>query len=243
MYLRDLLVGLRRRWYVALLGLLATAALAVVAVRMVPVTYTATTSILLLPPQPAVGPKGNPYLNLAGLSQALEVLSTRVDASDATQAVLGAHPTVTATVGPDPTTTGPILLISSTADSPQESMEVRDQLSGIVPDVLVTMQNDIGVRQVSRITASPLASDRRPTKEIKDQLRAVIAIVAAGSAGSFLVTGYLDFLLAVRSGTAVRRRIRAPKPVPVWETAPATVAATTSAAPDAYPSGNGGQPA
>ena len=49
MYISDLLRGLGRRWYFLVLGLLATAALCVGAMRFVPVDYVAKSSVLLLP--------------------------------------------------------------------------------------------------------------------------------------------------------------------------------------------------
>src|SRR4029453_17578217 len=136
-YFGDFIVGLRRRWYVVLAGLLVTAGLAGATIRFVPITYTSKTSLLMLPPQSAIGSKGNPYLNLGGLTQAVDVLSARVNAGQSTQELLSAHPGVDTTIGPDSGTAGPILLISSTAESPQESTQVRDRLAAIVPDALV----------------------------------------------------------------------------------------------------------
>lgn len=201
MYLRDLLLGLRRRWYVVLIGLLVTAGLAVGVSTVVTAQYTTTTSLLLLPPKAGLGTNGNPYLSLGGLGQALEVLSTRVNASDDNQALLKRHPEATVSVGADTTSTGPIVLVSATAPSAAEATQLRDQVTQEIPSVLQEMQTSLDVRGNSQITLTTLASDQQPEKSLKNLIRAVIVVLALGATLTFLATGYLDSVL-------VRRRNR-----------------------------------
>jgi hypothetical protein len=218
MYFKDFLLGLRRRWWVALIGLVLTTVLGVATALLVPVTYTTTTSLLMLPPRSTVGLKGNPYLNLEGLGQALSVLSARVTASGPARALALTHPDIDFSVAQDTTSAGPILLITSTSPSPIEAVQVRDDLVDLTPRVLLDMQNELSVQPSSRLTFSTLAEDPLPKKEIKGQLRAVIAIVAVAGGATLLGTGYLDQLLAVRGQLMGRRRRRRELQQGWWDT-------------------------
>lgn len=204
MYFRDFLTGLRRRWYFVLAGLLATAALAVGVTQVVPITYTTTSSVLLLPPKSSLGAGGNPYLNLGGLAQALEVLTARVNAAESMQSMIKSHPEAVITVGDDPTTTGPIVLVSVNAPNPGEATELRDQITATIAPALVQMQNQLGIRPYSQITSSVLATDDQPQRELKNLLRAIIVVVALGGSTTVLMTGYLDKRLLARRPRAER---------------------------------------
>ena len=209
MYLRDLLKALRERWYLVAVGILLTAGLGYFALSAASPTYTTTTSMLLIPPKNSVGARGNPYLNLLGLGPARDALATRVRANPDTQELMEENPTAEITVGPDTTTSGPILLITVSTRSSQESILIRDQLAMAVSPTLDNMQKDLFIRPSSRITVSTLASDPKPTKSAKDQLRAIIVAVGVGVSLTIIGTGVLDTFLTRRksqSKTALNRK-------------------------------------
>ena len=74
MVLSDMLRSLLRRWYIVVLGVILTVAGVYGAYTVTPVTYSATSTVVLLPPEKSVKDGDNPYLYLGGLGQALNVL-------------------------------------------------------------------------------------------------------------------------------------------------------------------------
>lgn len=198
MYLKDLRASLARRWYLVVAGLLLTGLLGLATLKLVPATYEANASDVLLPPQSSVIEGGNPFLYLGGLSQALDVL-TRSLQSDATQSVIAdLHPDIEYTIAPDRTTTGPILLITTDSSSPSEAMAGLQSVLGQIQPTLSKLQDDLNVPQNSRITVMRLAIDAEPTTVRKNQTRAVLAVVALGLVATVLLIGLIDGLLLSR---------------------------------------------
>ncbi|GAA3632517.1 hypothetical protein [Microlunatus ginsengisoli] len=199
MKLADLLSALRRRWPIVAAGLLLTVGLGLLTSQFIRPTYTATTSMLLLPPKSTVGARGNLYLNLLGLNPAMDVLRARILADDRTRSLVDSHPNASITLGPDTTTAGPILLIGVSAESEEESISIRDQLVAEVPPSLSGMQKELSIPGQSQITVTTLAVDPKPEVSHKDQLRAVIAVVGSGAAATLVLTGLLDGALQRRA--------------------------------------------
>lgn len=207
MYLRDLVRSVVTRWYFVLAGLLATAGLSAAAYFAVPVSYDTQASMLLLPPKSSVGARGNPYLYLGGLGQAVEVLSARMNADRVAKPLVDDHPSVDFTMGPDITTTGPILLIKVTAPSEAEAMAVMSALVDLVPPTLEEMQDGLSIPTRSRIDVMTLVTSSGATPDTQTRDRAVIVVGAVGTAGTLLLTGLADSLLKSR-----RPRRQAPSP-------------------------------
>src|SRR5664279_1406269 len=113
MYLRELATTLRRRWYLTIVGLMATAALCAVTLSLYPATYQAEANIVLLPPTTTVEKGGNPYLQLGDLSQAVGVVIRALNSQSAVEQTAAAAPTGTYEVAPDYTTSGPIFVITA----------------------------------------------------------------------------------------------------------------------------------
>jgi uncharacterized protein involved in exopolysaccharide biosynthesis len=213
---RDLLRSLARRWYLLVVGCLLTAGLCVGAFHVVAPSYEAHGSVLLLPPKTSVGKRGNPYLYLGGLGQAGEVLSARLNTAEVLDPIEGRHPGTTLEIGPDVTTTGPILSVTVTGGSDSAAMGALTQALKTVPPVLTRLQDDLAVPAASRITVLDLTRDAVATPVTKARERAVIALAALGFAGSLLLTGFLDGLLAAHP-----RRLRRPViPAPGWTLEP-----------------------
>lgn len=198
MYVRDLLRSLVRRWYLVLVGLVLTAGLSFAVFSSAPISYETQASMLLLPPKSSVGSRGNPYLYLGGLGQAVEVLSARMNSDQVSRPVAVAHPDVEFSVAQDTTTTGPILLIKVTAPSEAEAMQVQGALVDLVPPALQDMQDGLSIPESSRIDLMTLVADSRAEPDTKTRDRALIVVAGVGLAGTLLLTGLIDSLLRSR---------------------------------------------
>lgn len=192
MTLRDLLAGLRRAWYVIVIGLLGTAGLAVATLRLVPATYQASASTVLLPPASSVVTDGNPYLYLGGLNQALDVLTRTLRSYDTEVKITAGHPDTSYTVGPDPTTTGPILIVTVDGQNPDDTMAALRTLLATIPPTLQQMQQQLDVPANSLITVMTIAVDEKATAITKSQTRALLAVIAAGLVVTLLATALVD---------------------------------------------------
>lgn len=214
MYLRDLKASLVRRWYLVLVGLLITGALGFATLRLVPPSYEANASDVLLPPRSSVAEDGNPFLYLGGLSQALDVLTRSLQSDASQRAVIDAHPSVTYTAAPDRTTTGPILLITTEASTSEAAMAGLQSVLGLVEPTLTKLQDDLSVPAESRITVMQLAIDEQPTAVRKDQTRALLAVVAIGLVGTILLIGLIDGLLLTRRSKRIQAKSADEEPPP-----------------------------
>ena len=118
MYLSDLRGPLVRRWYIVLLGLLATAGLGMAAATAFPATYAAKANVVFLPPKSAVGDTGNPYLALGGLDTAASVVAHAMSDS-ATVHALAESGVSGFTIEPDLAAGGPVLLVTADGATPR----------------------------------------------------------------------------------------------------------------------------
>lgn len=126
------------------------------------------------------------------------MLTARLNAADVLTPIEDAHPDATIEVGPDPTTTGPILKISVESTTEQDSLETVAQIMSVVPATLENLQSDLNVPQGSQISLMTLTVVTEPEAITKTRNRAVIALVGAGLAGTVLLTGLLDGVLTAR---------------------------------------------
>jgi hypothetical protein len=207
MNLRDLLGAVRRRWYVVIVGLLLTAGMCVGATKLVPVEYTAGSSVLLLPPNSTVGTGGNPYLSLGGLQGAVDVLGRAMTSEQVVTELTGGSPDETYTFEADATTSGPLLVLAVKSRSSDGALGLMQSVLDRAPTVLRDLQTEVNAPTESLITMSVIAQDSTVEVDRKSQLRALIVVLAVGLALTFFATLLFD--------TAVRRRGRAvPAPAP-----------------------------
>lgn len=211
MLLRDVRTSLARRWYLVVVGLAVTAFACVGAARAVPATFEAEANLVLLPPASTVEPDGNPYLYLGGLGQAVELLARSVSSNEVTEKVLGGAPVGTSyAVAPDPTASGPILLITAEAHSSEASLATLQSVLEAVPANLDELQADLDVPVPSRITSMPLVVDDRSLPVRKAQVRALVAAAVVGTVGTVLGVGFVDGLLLSRRRRVTVREEQAP---------------------------------
>jgi len=230
-YLSDLLRSLGRRWYVVLIGLLATGVLSVGALRLVPVQHVATSSLLLLPPTNTVGAGGNPYLALGGLQAAADVLSRALGDDTVSERIAPVGGPATYTVASDHTTSGPILYIEVTDSTDAGAVATLGEVIDAAPGILRKLQSDVGAPTESLMSVETITRDTISTPQNKSQQRAVILVAVVGLAGTVLGTNLLNSLLVRRSTRAAQRRSSSRAPG-TRGAVPALVPEPTTAADD-----------
>lgn len=201
MFLRDIVATLRRRWYLTIVGLLAAAGLCFAATSLVPQSYEAKASMVLLPPASSVVEGGNPYLQLGGLDQVVAVLVRSLGSQTSMEAVAAAVPDGSYVVAPDYATSGPILVITADNESPEATLATLNEVINMTTPTLANLQESVGIAPGSRITAQVLTSDDHPEAVRKSQIRALIVAAGIGLLGSALVIALVDSWL-------LRRRVR-----------------------------------
>lgn len=205
MFLHDLGVGLLRRWYLVLVGMLVTGFGAYSLMQVVPVTYEATSSVVLVPPATAVIEGENPYLYMGGLDQALSVLTVRLGSPTVADPILKKRADLNYSVDKDATTAGPIMLVGAEAGSEQETLTLLNQVVSVIPENLKLIQDQLNIPQDARITAMTIVSDTAAKEVNKKQMRAVLAGIAGGMAVTVLGAGLVDRFLIRRQGKKPKR--------------------------------------
>lgn len=195
MFLQDLGFALLRRWYFVLFGVMVTVAGVFGIYQVVPVSYQATASLVLVPPQTAVIEGENPYLYMGALDQALSVLVVKMNSAEVSEPILQKDPNLSYTLTKDVATTGPIILIESEAPVDTTALSIVNQVLKKVPPNLVEIQDALGVPKNARITVMTIVQNREAEEVTKKQQRMMIAGGAAGLAMTVLATGLMDKLL------------------------------------------------
>lgn len=193
MLLGRLLQVALRRWPVVLLGLVLTGAAAAAVPSVDPPGYSVTGTALLLPPEVAAdGTKTNPYLQLGGLTNAVDVFARAlndpavhddivdVDGADDYEAVR------------DFQTAAPLLVVTAEAPTAARAREVRDEVLARAPGLLSRLQESVGVAPASRLTIETIVADSKPELVYKSLLRTMIVVIAAGLALTVLMAGAID---------------------------------------------------
>lgn len=201
MWLRDMLLGLWRLWYVVLAGLMITAYVCYWLNQTVPATYTARGSLVMMPPNSTVGPDGNPFLFLGGMSQALDILAAKVSSEEIAKPIVNPYPDTTYVAEPDRSTSGSVLLIKVASGNPSDIMAVLESSVAAVPVVLTGMQDAQNIPPDSRLRLMTLVVDTEPTEETKTRTAAVMGAGGVGVAVTVLLTGFID-------GRMLARRLR-----------------------------------
>lgn len=200
--LRDLLNSLARQWYVVLAGLLLTSAIGVGLYGVIPVSYTSQASVVLLPPKSASDPDANPFLRLGGLSQAVDILTRTINSDAYSVPLIKQNPGAKFTTAADTTTSGPIILIESSAPTSARASQMTQAVLTAVPMVLDQIQAKLSVKTDSQINVTTIAVDQKPKLDAKTRLQLVLGVSALGVVLSILITGLIDGLTLSR-----RRRI------------------------------------
>lgn len=198
MTLSNFLNSLARRWYLLLGALTLTASLCLLAYSAVPPTYERAASVLLLPGTQTIPTGGNPYLYLAGLGQASEVLVAAMNASSVRQDIRLDYPSTEVSVARDPASSGPLIAVSVSGPSDAAVTAVLERALTAIPETLSTLQTEAGVSDTARIDSLQLTSDPTSMLVRKNQYQAVVIVAAGGIVLSLLGVGFVDGLLLSR---------------------------------------------
>ena len=198
MFLAELPALLRRRWPLLVLGIAFSLAMGAVAVRVVPLSYSASAEVLLLPPDSVVGAEGNPYLALGGLGPAGDVLAKALTDSSSQDQFGAAGMRGTYNVGPDPASAAPLIAISVEESSPAATLRSLELVLARLPVELRELQLDSGVTSDALISASVVTQDNTVETIRKPLIRALLVAIAGGAAGTLLSIALVDSWLLRR---------------------------------------------
>lgn len=201
MELREFVGALARRWYLTLVAVAACLLAGTAVFRVVAPSYTAEGTTVLLPPMTQVvglSPKGaaNPLLYLSDLTQTRDVLIQRLGSDTVRNAV--SQPGMTYTVSPDVNSSGPVIVVSAQAPSPDAAKAAVEGIQRMVPQLLSGLQADLGIDTRSRIESFALTQDQQAVLSHKPQIRLAVLAVVAVAGICFLGIGLLDGVLLVR---------------------------------------------
>lgn len=199
MLVGTLIQVVRRRWLVVLAGVLLTGLAAAAVVNLQPPRYTVSATALLLPPKVSSdGTETNPYLQLGGLTTAVDVLARALNDPRVHDQVVKSGETSDFIAERDFLTAAPLLVVTAESTSADRAREIRDDVLDAAPEVLSELQATVGVPASSRLTMETIVSDGAAELAYKAVLRTVIVVVAAGLAGSLLLAGGVDAWLIRR---------------------------------------------
>lgn len=208
MNLVETLRGLWRRWYIVFPGIIIAALLAITAWFVIQPGYERSATQLLLPGSGSLPEEGgNPYLYIGGATQAADVLVTALGAENVLNEVSRDHPGTSVVVSRDPSTPGPVVLITVTAKSDAEAAVVLDDLVERTAVVLDDLQEAENVPAEERISVRPLTIDETSTLQQRSRL--------VNSAGIGLAGVMLSLVLAAMIDGLQQRKRRSNSPQPV----------------------------
>jgi hypothetical protein len=216
MKLSELHRALKRRWYVALLGVLATVALCVMTSKAVPVRYHASAELVLLPPIANVDSGGNPYLALGGLQNVVDVLSRAMTDNSAVRTLRVNGVSNRYVVARDVNSSGPLIMIIADEPTAKRALASVRTIAKLIPPTLLRLQQNINVSTKNLITSTTVRSDDKATVVSKSQTRALIVAAGAGLGFTLFGTALVDAFIMRRqerkrrrAHTASRRRTAA----------------------------------
>lgn len=199
MGLAAFLKVVRRRWYVLLLGLLLTVAVASGAAITTPPSYTARGLVLVLPSREVLKKSPNPLLDLDGLVLPTQVLVSYYASANVQAQLKKAAPTADVTVSLDDSTGGPIIAVDVSDPTSAGTIKTLNYVVGSIAPDLARIQAQMGAPPGSTLSSTPLVVDKTAQSDRKSQVRVTVAAAVAGLA----VTAFLIFAV---DGIALRRR-------------------------------------
>lgn len=203
----EVVDALRRQWLVVIIGLLATVGLTFSAYVLSKPVYEITGTILFMPPASSVGTSpgqnDNPYLQLGGLGQAVDLLCVYLSDQSTQTEIKTISPDASFTVQRDSATSSPLLVVQVSDSTPEIAVTIRDLLMTRTPVRLQQMQADLGVATRDQITSIVVTRDARAEEVGKNRLRVAVVAGFLGAGLTLVATARLD-----------ARRLRLSRPVP-----------------------------
>lgn len=201
MSLAAVLRTLVRRWYLVLVGLLATAGLCVVVLQSVAPTYEASGSILLVPPTDALGDTENPLVALGTLEQATNVLVEYANSDAARRSVADVAPGATYVAMRDTMLRAPVVLVDVEAPTAAGATGAVEAVLDYLPGALAEVEGSVDVPEGSRIRTLVLSEAEEVTAVTRGTQRALLAAAGVGVLATALGVAVVDGLLRRRERT------------------------------------------
>jgi len=206
MYLSELLAALARRWWIVVLGVLATAGLCFGAYLLVPSESAIHATMLVLPPQTTTEVVRNPLLALGDLPPAADVLARAMTSGEVADALVPPGSTGEYTVVRDTSTSGPVLTITATDRTAAQAVALLDSVIARVPDVFASLQATIDVSDPATMHVMQLSRETQPKDSNKSQVRAILIAAVGGLALTVFGASLLDGLLRRREASLRSKR-------------------------------------
>lgn len=229
MDLRDFGSTLARWWYLTLATLLLAIGAAVGLYAQTGPTYTASSTVLLLPPKAVLiqaqadktnYAPNNPLLYLSTLTDARDVLVRHLSSNDVQDALAKQAPGAKVTAAGDATSGSPLIMVKSTGSSNEAALAGMKAVDQMVPGTLKTLQDQMTIGNIQRISSLQVTEDSKAEPSNKTQ----IEMAAVGFAGvSILGLALIALLDQLRN----RRRQRADAVEPAVEPARTSPLGTT----------------
>ncbi|ROR55260.1 hypothetical protein EDD41_2521 [Luteococcus japonicus] len=179
MDLRDFGTTLARWWYLALATLLLAIGAGLGMYKATGPTYTANSTVLLLPPKAVLiqaqadkknYAPNNPLLYLSSLTDARDVLVRHLSSTDVTQELTKKAPDATLTVTGDLTSGSPLILVKSEGPTEKAALDGMKAVDDMVPGTLKSLQDEMKIADLQRINSLEVTEDTKATPESKKQI-------------------------------------------------------------------------
>ncbi|SHJ85853.1 hypothetical protein SAMN02745244_03431 [Tessaracoccus bendigoensis DSM 12906] len=194
---------LLRCWYALVVGFILTGALVVGVWSVVSPTYSRTSTQLLLPGSGTIPEDSNPYLFLGGLSPAADVLVRGLGSDNVINGVVEGQPPTTVEVMRDPSTSGPVILITVESESDTAAEFVLKQMNERAVSMLEDLQTQEDIPENERISMVSVTVDQEGTPKQRRRIMLTGAVGAVGLAGTVMTAALLEGILRAR-----RERLR-----------------------------------
>lgn len=204
MYLRDFGRALLRRWYLVIVGIVLAGLACFIIWGQVGARYSAENSTLMLPPLSATkgtapkGRDGNPLLYLGGLAQARDVVIGAANAASVEAEHEAQFPSAEYTVAADTLSSGPIIVVRSTASDPDTALASAEFMTNRLQVELDRMQTELEVGKDSKIRLMSLTTGSTPKADNQLRIRAAVIVGAALLLGILFLIGLMDGLVLSR---------------------------------------------
>lgn len=192
--IRAVMESLRRRWYITVPGILLAGLLAVGTWYVVPPTYQRSASEFLVPGSGSLPENANPFLYLSGLSQAADVLVNAVGSDNVASEIKQSYPGAVIQVSRDPSTAGPVILVTAEARSDADAAQIVDFLLARTRTELEVLQAGDKVSTSQLITVRTLTVDREGTVRLRTRMLAAAGVLAASAILAIVLAVLVDGL-------------------------------------------------
>ncbi|MCI1747736.1 MAG: hypothetical protein LKI24_06280 [Acidipropionibacterium sp.] len=170
MNLSQTVRSMLRRWYILLAGLLVAAGLAVSVWNRVPPTYTRTSTQILLPGEGSIPTGSNPYLFVGGLAPTADILVRGLASNDVIGQATKGHSASSVQVVRDPTTSGPVIVITVESESDASAEQVLAAMDRRTASLLDSLQAEEKIPEKRRISVVPVSFDTEGTVSQKTRM-------------------------------------------------------------------------